>query len=41
MELDSGNGGSLVVANHVAALLGLLTDMTTPQPVHFECELSL
>jgi hypothetical protein len=36
MELDSGNGGSLVVANHIAPLLGLPTDMTTPQPSHFD-----
>jgi hypothetical protein len=36
MELDSGNGGSLVVANHIAPLLGLATDITTPQSGHFE-----
>ena len=36
MELDSGNGGSLVVANHIAPLLGLPSDMTTAQPSHFE-----
>jgi hypothetical protein len=36
MELDSGNGGSLVVANHTGPLLGLPTDKTTPQTSHFE-----
>ena len=36
MELDGGNGGSLVVANHIASLLGLPTDMTTPQLGRFE-----
>jgi hypothetical protein len=35
-ELDSGNGGSLVVANHIAPLLGLATDITTPQLGRFE-----
>jgi hypothetical protein len=36
MELDNGNGGSLVIANHIAPLLGLPTDMTTPQQGQFE-----
>jgi hypothetical protein len=36
MELDTGNGGSLVVANHIAPLLGLPVDRTTPQAGHFE-----
>jgi hypothetical protein len=36
MELDNGNGGSLVIANHIAPLLGLPTDMATPQQGHFE-----
>ncbi len=36
MELDSGNGGSLVIANHIAPLLGLTTDMTAPQHGQFE-----
>ena len=36
MELDSGNGGSLVIANHIAPLLGLPVDMTTPQQGNFE-----
>jgi len=36
MELDNGNGGSLVVANHIAPLLGLATDISTPQPGRFE-----
>lgn len=36
MELDTGNGGSLVIANHIAPLLGLTTDMTTPQQGQFE-----
>ena len=30
MELDGGNGGSIVVANHVAPLLGFATDVSTP-----------
>jgi len=33
MELDSGNGGSLVVANHIAPLIGLKTDISTPEPM--------
>ncbi len=36
MELDGGNGGSLVVANHIAPLLGLPIDMTMPKQGHFE-----
>lgn len=36
MELDSGNGGSLVVANHIAPLLGLPPDQEVPRPGHFE-----
>lgn len=36
MELDNGNGGSLVVANHIAPLLGLKPDMTDPQPGKFQ-----
>jgi len=36
MELDNGNGGSLVVANHIAPLLGLATEISTPQPGRFE-----
>jgi hypothetical protein len=36
MELDSGNGGSFVVANHIAPLIGLRTDMTAPEPARFE-----
>ena len=35
MELDSGNGGSLVVANHIAPLLDLPTDAATPRPGRF------
>ena len=30
MELDNGNGGSQVIANHIAPLLGLATDVTEP-----------
>ena len=30
MELDNGNGGSIVVANHIAPLVGLKTDISTP-----------
>ena len=36
MELDSGNGGSFVVANHIAPLLGLRADVATPEPARFE-----
>jgi hypothetical protein len=36
MELDNGNGGSLVVANHIAPLIGLRPDTATPEPAHFE-----
>lgn len=35
MELDTGNGGSLVIANHVAPLLGLVPDLSDPMPVSF------
>lgn len=35
MELDNGNGGALVVANHIAPLLGLAPDQKTPQPATF------
>jgi hypothetical protein len=36
MELDTGNGGSNVVANHIAPLIGLQPDTSTPTPVRFE-----
>jgi len=36
MELDSGNGGSLVIGNHIAPLLGLPADRNTPQQGKFE-----
>jgi len=35
MELDTGNGGSIVVANHIAALIGLQPDMAKPESIHF------
>lgn len=35
MELDSGNGGSAVVANHIAPLIGLKPDLSTPELAHF------
>ncbi|HET9793176.1 MAG TPA: hypothetical protein VFS34_01845 [Thermoanaerobaculia bacterium] len=35
MELDGGNGGSIVVANHIAPLLGLAEDLSTPVPGSF------
>ena len=35
MELDSGNGGSTVVANHIAPLLGLKNDMSTAEAARF------
>ncbi len=36
MELDSGNGGTLVVAKHLAALFGLDPERSEPQPVKFK-----
>jgi hypothetical protein len=36
MELDSGNGGTLVVAKYLAALFGLDPERTEPQPVKFK-----
>jgi hypothetical protein len=35
MELDTGNGGSFVVANHIAPLLGLGTNVSVPEPARF------
>jgi hypothetical protein len=35
MELDTGNGGSIVIANHIAPLVGLKADISTPEPAHF------
>jgi hypothetical protein len=34
-ELDTGNGGSIVVANHIAPLIGLKTDISKPESAHF------
>lgn len=34
MELDTGNTGTLVIANHIAPLVGLQPDLKTPTPVH-------
>lgn len=36
MELDTGNGGSLVIGNHIAPLLGLAADLSKPTPAKFE-----
>lgn len=36
MELDTGNGGTLVVGKHVATLLGLDPEKKEPQPAHFQ-----
>jgi hypothetical protein len=36
MELDTGNGGSNVVANHIAPLVGLQPDTTTPTRARFQ-----
>jgi hypothetical protein len=36
MELDTGNGGSNVVANHIAPLIGLKADTSTPEPATLE-----
>lgn len=38
MELDTGNGGSLVIANHIAPLLGMPTDVKEAVPVKFKLE---
>jgi hypothetical protein len=35
MELDGGNGSSLVIANHIAPLLGLRPNISTPEPARF------
>jgi hypothetical protein len=35
MELDSGNGGANVIGKHLAALMKLDADKTTPQPASF------
>lgn len=34
MELDTGNTGTLIVGNHIAPLVGLQPDLSTPTPVH-------
>ncbi|HTZ71625.1 MAG TPA: aspartyl protease family protein, partial [Acetobacteraceae bacterium] len=36
MEMDTGNNGPLVIGSHVASLLGLRADISTPQRAHFE-----
>ena len=36
MELDSGNGGTLVIAKHLATLFGLDPERKEPQPVKFK-----
>lgn len=36
MEMDTGNGGTLVVAKHLASLFHLDPDKKEPQPVKFE-----
>jgi hypothetical protein len=35
-ELDGGNGGSTVIANHIAPLLGLKSDVPNARPVSLE-----
>ena len=35
MELDTGNGGTLVIGKHIARLLGLDPDSSKPQPAMF------
>jgi len=35
-ELDSGNGGTILVGKHIAALLGLDDKATAPQPARFD-----
>lgn len=34
MELDTGNTGTLIIANHIAPLVALQPDLSTPTPVH-------
>jgi hypothetical protein len=36
MDLDFGNGGTLVVAKHLATLFGLDPERKEPQPVKFK-----
>lgn len=36
MELDTGNGGSNVVGNHIAPLVGLQPDISTPREARLE-----
>lgn len=36
MELDSGNGGTLVIAKHLASLFGLDPERKEPQPIKFK-----
>lgn len=36
MELDTGNGGSLVIGNHIAPLLGMATDVKKPISLTFK-----
>lgn len=33
MELDNGNGGSLIIANHIAPLIGMNADVSIPEPI--------
>ena len=35
MELDTGNGGSIVIANHIAPLVALTPDLSTPAAASF------
>jgi hypothetical protein len=35
MEMDTGNNGPVVIGGHIAPLLGLRPDISTPQHVHF------
>jgi hypothetical protein len=36
MELDTGNNGPIVIGSHIAPLLGLRPDISTPQHAHFD-----
>jgi hypothetical protein len=36
MEMDTGNGGSMVIADHIAPLLGMAPDTSTPTPARFQ-----
>jgi hypothetical protein len=36
MEIDTGNNGPIVIGSHIASLLGLRSEIPTPQHAHFD-----